>query len=277
MISLRLCSIIARQELRAALRNRWVFVYGAIFAVLTTAVSYFGLAIIEYTGFQGFERTAASLLNLVLYIIPLAAMLMTVQAFSAEGGLTNALLAEPVTRAEIVCGKLLGVFSALALATLLGFGLPGIVIARQTGTAGLASYFTLLGYSLLVAACFCAIAACLTMLSQRTPRAYGVVLIAWFAFVLLYDLAVIGVSFLLPEGAANRLSYVSLFFNPVDGVRVSTLLATVGKETFGVAGVMLVRALGGTSTALLALGLSLMLWVVVPTAVSSLLLARQDA
>lgn len=275
-ITPRICAIIARQELRVSLRNRWIFVYAAIFTVLTSAVSYFGLSIIEFTGFQGFERTAASLLNLVLYIVPLAAMLMTVQSFTADGGCTDQLFTEPITRAEIVCGKLIGVTGALSLATLLGFGLPGIIIARETGSAGLSSYLILVGYSLAIAAAFCSIAALLVIASQRTQRSYGVVLIAWFIMVLLYDLGIIGLSFMLPEGIANRVSYFSLFLNPVDATRISTLLATVGKEMFGAAGVLLVRSLGGVPEALLLLGTALLAWIILPGTAAAVILRRQD-
>ena len=275
-ISLRISGIIARQELRIALRNRCIFVYAAIFTVLTTAVSYYGLSIIQFTGFQGFERTTASLLNLVLYIVPLAAMLMTVQSFTADGGCTDQLFTEPITRAEIVAGKLFGVSSALSLATLVGFGLPGVMIARETGTVGLGSYLVLVGYSLAIACSFCSIAALLTIAMQRSHRSYGVVLIAWFVMVLLYDLGIIGLGFLLPEGVANRVSYISLFLNPVDATRISTLLATVGKEMFGAAGVLLVRSLGGVSEALLLLGAALAGWIVLPGWLAALLLRRQD-
>jgi Cu-processing system permease protein len=275
-VSPHICAIIARQELRVSLRNRWIFVYAAIFTVLTSAVSYFGLSIIEFTGFQGFERTTASLLNLVLYIVPLAAMLMTVQSFTADGGCTDQLFTEPITRTEIVTGKLIGVSCALALATLLGFGLPGVIIARETGTAGLSSYLILVAYSLAIAAAFCSIAALLVITMQRTQRSYGVVLIAWFIMVLLYDLGIIGLSFMLPEGIANRVSYISLFLNPVDAARISTLLATVGKEMFGAAGVLLVRSLGGVGEALALLGAALLAWIVLPGSAASLLLKRQD-
>ena len=276
MLSPRLCGIIARQELRVALRNRWIFVYAAIFTVLTSSVSYFGLSIVEFTGFQGFERTTASLLNLVLYIVPLAAMLMTVQSFTAEGGCTDQLFTEPVSRPEIVTGKLIGISLALALATLLGFGLPGVMIAREAGMAGLSSYLILIGYSLAIAAVFCSIAALLAIIMQRTARSYGVVLIAWFTLVLLYDLGIIGLSFLLPEGIANRVSYISLFLNPVDAVRVSTLLATVGKEMFGAAGVLLVRSLGGVNQALLLLGAAVLGWILLPGSLAAMVLRRQD-
>ncbi|MCC7477186.1 ABC transporter permease subunit [bacterium] len=269
-------AIIARQELRIALRNRWIFVYAAIFAALTGAVSYFGLSVIEFTGFQGFERTTVSLLNLVLYIVPLAAMLMTVQSFSVEGGATDQLFTEPVTRGEIVCGKLLGVGGAMAWATLLGFGLPAVLIARYAGMDGLSSYLILVLSTLLIAFSFCAISALITIALRRSLRAYAVVLVVWFLMVLVYDLTVIGVSFLLSEGYANRVAFVALFLNPVDCARVGTLLASVGKEAYGLAGAQLVRSLDGTEKAVGLLFLCLITWTLVPALASNRLLARQD-
>jgi len=275
-ISQQCTAIIARQELRIALRNRWIIFYAAAFAILSAAVSYFGLAVIEFTGFQGFERTTVSLLNLVLYLVPLAAMLMTVQSFSIEGGATDQLFTEPVTRGEIVLGKLAGITGAICLATLLGFGVPAVLIARYAGTAGLASYLVLVGYTVLIAAAFCAISALLTILSRRSLRAYAAVLVAWFLLVLMYDLLVIGLSFLLPEGYANRLAFTSLFLNPVDCARTATLLCTAGKEVYGVAGALLVRSLGGASQAALLLSAALTAWVLLTTAGAALALRRQD-
>ncbi|HES58045.1 MAG TPA: ABC transporter permease, partial [Firmicutes bacterium] len=211
---------VTRHELRIVLRNRWVLVYAAIFAVLTTAVSYFGLAVIELTGFQGFERTSISLLNLVLYIVPLASMLIAVQSFSREGGTTDQLFCEPVSRAQIVWGKLLGLGLANALATVLGFGFTGFLIASRVGLYGFRSYAVLVAFTILVALAFSSLAALLTILARRSSRAYAVILVVWFVLVLLFDLAIIGLSFLLPEGYANRAAFAGLFANPVDAARV---------------------------------------------------------
>jgi Cu-processing system permease protein len=222
--SLRIVATIARQELRIILRNRWIVIYSAIFAVLTLAVSYFGLAVIEFTGFQEFNRTAVSLLNLVLYIVPLATMLMAVQSFRAEGGATDQLFAEPVTLTEIVLGKMTGLVSAHVLATVLGFSFTGVLVGAKVGTRGVSSYLALVGFTILVGIVFVAIASMLTILAGRGNRAYAVVLVAWFAMVLLFDLLIIGLSFVLPETMASRTAFAGVFLNPIDATRVATLL-----------------------------------------------------
>jgi len=273
---LKVVTAIARYELRITLRNRWILAYAMIFAVLTLAVSYFGLAVIEFTGFQELNRTAVTLLNLVLYLVPLATMLMAVQSFRAEGGATDQLFAEPVTRAEVVLGKLAGLSVAHALATLLGFSFTGVLIGLKVGSRGASSYLTLVGFTLLVGIVFLALAGMLTIVSHRSARAYAVVLVVWFASVLLFDLLIIGLSFLLPEVWANRTAFAGVFLNPVDATRVATLLAISGKEMFGPAGAQLVRALGGVPQAVAMLAATLIAWVAGPAVLGILLLEKQD-
>ncbi|MHC4550453.1 MAG: ABC transporter permease [Planctomycetota bacterium] len=272
----RVVAVLARHELRIVLRSRWLAAYALIFAALTLAVSYFGLTVIEFTGFQEFDRTAVSLLNLVLYVVPLATMLMAVQSFREEGGATDQLFAEPVTKGEIVLGKLAGLSAAHVLATIVGFGLTGVLVGLEVGDRGLASYLVLVGFTILVGVVFLALSALLAVLSRRRARAYAVVLVTWFFLVLLFDLLVIGLSFLLPEAWANRIAFVGVFVNPVDATRVATMLAISGKEMFGPAGAQLMRALGGVPQAVALLCLTLVAWAGAAATAATITLGRQD-
>jgi Cu-processing system permease protein len=253
-----------------------VLAYAAVFAVLTFGVGYFGLAVIEYAGFQSLDRTAVSLLNLVLYIVPLATLLMAVQSFRPEGGVTEQLLTEPVTAAEIVLGKLAGLAGAHALSVLVGFGLTGALIAVRVGTGGLRAYLTVVAFTLLVGLVFSALGALITLLARRSLRAYALVMVAWFVLVLLFDLVVIGLTFTVPERWANRLALGALFANPVDATRVAALLGISGRELFGPAGAVLVRALGGTGPATALLVAALVLWIALPAAFAVGALRRQE-
>jgi len=258
------------------LRARWVGAYVAVFAALTLAVSYFGLAVIEIAGFQEFDRTAVSLLNLVLYVVPLAVMLMAVQGFREEGGATDQLFTEPISRTEIVLGKLMGLGAAHVLATLLGFGVTGVLIAWKVGTAGILSYVVLVGFTILAGAVFLPLGALLTILSGRRTRSYAVVLVAWFFLILLFDLVAIGLAFVLPEAWGNRVAFLGVFLNPADATRVGAMLAISGKETFGPAGAQLVRALGSEAWAIALLVGALLAWAAAACAGAAVALRRQD-
>ncbi|HYL97598.1 MAG TPA: ABC transporter permease subunit, partial [Blastocatellia bacterium] len=124
---------IARQELIINIRNKWTVIFAGVFGVLVLAISYFGLATAGSIGFQGFARTSASLLNLVLYLVPLVSLIMGTLSFTSEKTTGEMLFAQPVSRSDILAGKIAGLFASIFTATLIGFGLAGIVISVKAG------------------------------------------------------------------------------------------------------------------------------------------------
>ena len=97
-------------------------------------------------GFAGFGRTAASLINLVLLIIPLMALTIGAQSLSGEmeRGTMGYLLAQPVGRFEVFLGKYLGLALSLLASLAMGFGISGLVMALSgSGAADPSAYVTL--------------------------------------------------------------------------------------------------------------------------------------
>ena len=267
---------IAHQELVINIRNRWTGIFAVAFAALVLAISYFGMVTVGTTGFQDFARTSASLLNLVLYVVPLVSLIMGTMSFTSEKGSSELLFSQPVTRTEILLGKLAGLFTSIFTATLIGFGLSGLVIAVHAGNEGLSRYPMFVGLSLLLALIFLSLSALVSAICHRKAKAFGAVLCLWFFFVLFYDLLAIGGTFLLKERAANLFIFSSLFGNPVDMVRVASLIVLNGKEIFGVAGAALLRFLGGETSSVLLLTGGLAVWVIAPLLLAQWLLNRQD-
>ena len=267
---------IARQELIINIRNRWTLVFAAVFGVLVLAISYFGLVTGGSVGFQGFARTSASLLNMVLYIVPLVALVMGTLSFTSETSASELLFSQPVTRGEILLGKFLGLFASIFTATLIGFGLAGVVIAAKAGTEGAWRYPAFVAFSLLLALIFLSLSVLISTICRRKTKAFGVALFAWFFFVLFYDLLVIGGTFLFKERTANTVIFGSLFGNPVDMVRIASLMTLNGKDIFGAGGAALLRFLGGEALSFAVLMIALSLWVVAPLIAAQRLLKRQD-
>ena len=267
---------IARQELLINIRNRWTLVFAGVFGMLVLAVSYFGLVTSGNVGFQGFARTSASLLNMVLYIVPLVALVMGTLSFTSETSASELLFSQPVTRGEILVGKFLGLFASIFTATLIGFGLAGIIIAVRAGTEGAWRYPAFVLFSLLLALIFLRLSAFISAICHRKTKAFGVALFAWFFFVLFYDLLVIGGTFLFKERTANSLIFGSLFGNPVDMVRVASLMTLNGKDIFGAGGAALLRFLGGETLSLVVLIIALSFWVIAPLIAAQRLLKHQD-
>ncbi len=267
--------LIAREEFRVNARNRWIVAFGWIFALLTLTISYFGTVTAAQVGFQGFTRTTASLLNLVLYLVPMVALVMSVLSFSAEGG-SELLLAQPVTRSQVLVGKLAGVYATLAVALLFGFGASGLVIALQAGGEGVGPYLLFVGYALLLALVFAVLGSLVAVATSNRAWALGAALALWFFFVIFYDLLIMGTGFLFREHIANLIIFFSLFGNPVDLARVASLISLGGAAIFGAAGAALLKFLGGTASAMIALVVGLLTWTVVSFLAASAILRRRD-
>jgi Cu-processing system permease protein len=267
---------IARQELTVNIRNRWTIIFAGVFSVLVLAISYFGLVTAGAIGFQGFSRTSASLLNLVLYVIPLVALTMGTLSFTSDVSANELLYSQPVSRVEVMLGKLAGLFAAIVTATFIGFGLAGVIIGIQGGTDGASRYPILVGFSLLLALIFLSLSALISVICKRKTKAFGLAVSVWFFFVLFYDLLVIGSTFLFKERTANILIFGSLFGNPVDIVRVSCLMLLNGQNIFGAAGASLLKFTGGEVTSLAILALTLAFWIIVPAGLAHTLMRQQD-
>ena len=269
-------STIARRELTISIRNKWTVIFAGVFGVLIVSISYFGSMTSGETGFQGFNRTSASLLSLVLYLIPLVSLMMATQSFAGGSVENEILFSQPVSRSDILLGKILGLFASMAAATLAGFGLGGVIIATQAETDDIWGYPIFVGLSLILSLVFLSLASLISMLSRRQTKAFGLALLVWFFFVIFYDLLVLGGSLMFRERTANYFIFASLFANPVDMVRVAGLISLQGNEIFGAAGAALVKFVGGEGWGVSALLASLAAWIAAPLLLSLRLLKRQD-
>jgi Cu-processing system permease protein len=267
---------IARLELVVTIRNRWTAIFAVVFGALVVTIALIGVMAEGFSGFQSFTRTTASLLNLVLYIVPLVALTMGTLSFTGDRGAMELLFSQPVGRSDVVFGKLAGLLGSMALSTVAGFLLAGGVILAGSGPEGLWRYLLFVALSLALSLVFLALALAAATLSKRKPRAFGLALFLWFFFVLFYDLLALGVTLLLSGSAATTFLFLSLFGNPVDMVRVATLILLDNTAIFGAAGAALLRFLGGQTLSVLLLTGGLLLWVLGPLLLSHRLLCRQD-
>jgi len=267
---------IASLEFRIHIRSRWTLLFGLVFAALSLGIAYFGMITAGLVGFQNFTRTSASLLNLVIYLVPLMSLSIGALSFTTEQGAAELLFAQPVERNEILLGKVGGLFASVAAATCFGFGAAGIIISLNGDGGGMAGYAALVALTLLLAFVFLSLGTMVAVIAGTRTRAFGYALFAWFFFVLFYDLLVMGIAFLLKERAANVLIFLSLFGNPADMVRVSALIALGGTTIFGAAGALLIKFLGGAVAGCVLLITALALWGIAPLAVAGRILKKLD-
>ena len=266
-IEFRQVGVIAAKEFWDRIRNRWVFAVATVFTVFALAIAYFGAAQQGEVGFMGIEVTIASLVSLVIYLVPLIALILGFDAIvgERERGSLDLLLSMPITRFELLLGKFTGLSAALAFSTLAGFGLVGVLLSHHFDTRGLYHYFGFILSAVLMGMAFLSIAILISVTVADRARASSVAIAVWFFFVLVYDLLLLGVL----VGSGGRIGGSAfpflLLLNPADVFRILNI--------FGLADVKSLYGLATVFPPALAepwiLGPVAVLWIAVPLGVAT--------
>lgn len=217
---------LAAKELKERLRNRWVLAVAAVFTLFSLLITYFGAAQQGQVGAQSLGYTITSLVSLVIYLLPLIALLLGFDAICGERerGSLELLLAHPLTRLELLLGKYLGLAAALSISTCGGFLVVGLLLARQFGTAAtLMHYGGFVLSATLLGLVFLSLALLVSVLARERTRASGLAIVLWFFFVLVFDLALLGVLVgsggQIPGLAGDGFAWL-LLLNPADVFRI---------------------------------------------------------
>ena len=273
----RQVALLLSTELRDAWRNRWFVLYSAVFTVLALAMSWIGLAGVSGSGgFTSLARTAASLINLVTLVVPLMGLTLGAGAIAPERerGALLYLLAQPVSRLEVVAGKFLGLGAAVTASILAGFGLAALVIARRVGEGSAGPFLVFLLLAALVALSAVSLGLLISALAAKGSVAAGLALFVWLVLVLLGDLGLLGTSLVLKLDARELL--FAALVNPLEEFKLAALLSIRGGlEALGPAGLYATRTFGELLLPLL-VGL-LVLWIVLPLAATLAVMNRRGA
>lgn len=267
--------VIARRELRDAIRSRWFLLYTLAFVVLGLAVSFVSAAGTGGTGLSGFGRTTAGLINLVLLVVPLMALTAGAASIASdrERGMLAYLLAQPVTRAEVVLGKYLGLALSLFASLSLGLGTCAVILAWKGVRTSPSSIVWLAGLSMLLALGMLSLGFLISVLARKASVAVGTAIFVWLSLVFVSDLA------LMAGAVALRLRIERLFAlscaNPLQVFKMWSLHAVdASLDVLGPAGLYATEEYGRWLHAIFAGCMSL--WVVVPLGAAALVLSRRS-
>ncbi|MCB1676549.1 MAG: ABC transporter permease subunit [Halioglobus sp.] len=228
--------VVARKEFHDGLRNRWVLAIALVLAVMAVGIAYFGAAASGGLGVASLATTVVSLSTLAVILIPLIALLLAYDAIvgEQESGTLLLLLTYPLSRTALLLGKFLGHGLILGVATVLGFGIAGLVIALGDLDADLYQLtfgmLRLILSSVLLGWVFIALAYLISVSVAEKARAAGLALITWFVFVLVFDLALLALLVGARHGG-DWLPYL-LLLNPTDCFRLINLSGLEAAQAF---------------------------------------------
>lgn len=231
---LRPVAALAAKECRERIRNRWALAIASVFTVFALAIAYFGAAQQGTVGLRSADVTVASLVSLVIYLVPLIALMLGYDAIvgERERGSLALLMSLPVTRSEILLGKYFGLAAALAIATVAGFAVVGVLLAARFGVAASLHYAGFVASAVGLGLAFLSVSVLISVVASTRIGASGMAIVAWFGFVLVYDLVLLALLVAFASTLPSAVVPALLLANPVDAFRMVNIFGFADMARF---------------------------------------------
>lgn len=266
---------IAWRELREAVRSRWFMLYTLAFAVLGLSISYVSAMSSGGSGLAGFGRTTAGLINLVLLVVPLMALTAGAGTIASdrERGMLAYLLAQPISRFEVVLGKYLGLAGALLACITLGIGACAIILAWKGSATAPASLLWLVGLTFILALGMLSLGMLISAMARKASVAVGTAIFLWLTLVFITDLGLMAGTIML-NLRIEDLFAISLA-NPLQVYKMWSLHAIDATlDVLGPAGLYATEEYGRALHPIFAACMAA--WILLPIALATVIFSRRS-
>ncbi len=205
---------IARKEFIDHLRNGWIIAVGMAFAIFSLLITFVGFGFTGAVGIGQEQSTLFSLINLVIYLVPLLGLLLSYDGIAGEHerGTLDLLKSYPFNTPLLLYGKWLGLFMVLATTLIVGLTAPAAVSIYSGHT--LQAWTLLLITSVWLGAVFISIAILFSVLILDRGKLIAIAIGVWLLFVVLFDLSVIGILVSTEGDVPMNLVNLLFYLNP---------------------------------------------------------------
>ncbi|MBX2984627.1 MAG: ABC transporter permease subunit [Bacteroidia bacterium] len=242
------------------LRNKIVIAY-TLFLLLFSL----GLFMLEDVP----EKSLMSLLTLNLILIPLVSTIFSTIYIYNSSEFIELLIAQPIKRNSLWISFFIGLAIALIIAFVIGCGLPILIFAPTI--VG----FTMIITGVLLSVIFVSISLFASVYIQEKTKGIGASLLLWLYFALLFDGLVMFVLFQLLEYPLEGIIVGLSALNPIDLVRIITLLKMDISALMGVTSAVFKQSFAGAMGTIIAYSI-LALWALIPLLLSLRKFGRKD-
>jgi len=273
MIDFKNVSIMVKKESLDSFKNRWFVLFTISFTALALFLFLISPSASAFGG-VGFGRTTAGLLNLVLFFIPLVALVIGSISISGEreNGTLEFLLSHPVSKAEVFIGKYLGLLFSIWVSIGLGFGLSGIVVALRGGGENYIVFLLTALLACILAASILSLGFLVSVFSNRASKAVGIAVFLWLVLIVFGDLGIIGTTVAMDLGI--KPVFILALLNPTVVFKMASVIVLSSRfEVLGPVGVYAFRTFGHTGSLILFISV-LCLWTLVPFLISAFAFTR---
>jgi len=243
----RTAAYVAGREMRLGFRNPWAYSFMALFCLFSLAL----LLMPSDRLAEGYSAAAGSMLNLMLYLLPLMTLLIGSFSLASEKeeGSWDLLATYPMGTFAFLAGKMAGLAAVLLSVVAFGFGLTGVLgaLAGKAPDAGVLGMFFAFAAGLILL--FLAAAAVIGTLAESRWQALTVSVAVWFFLIIAWPTLLIAGLGLLPHPWIKPVLAALTAINPAELVRLFVVVKLGGGSVFGpeyYAWMNWVRGAGGT-------------------------------
>ena len=272
---------IAKKEFLDNIRNKWIILLTALLFLLVIVFSYLAGG---QTGGEStlgdMQTTVLGLIGISSLLIPLIAIILGFSTISgeAESGALYVLLSYPITRLEVLLGKILGLGLVIVVAVLGGFGIGGIIIIATVSSESWLGYLGFMGLTILLGFILLSLTICISAYCKRriTSIGGGLVVFFWGMIIGTVFLAMLYSSgYNLMELSIGNLPdwyWFEPFFNPPD-LNQMTIMRAFGVDNIQMMGMSFTLPIFlGTGFLLLAH----FIWLIVPVILGYYFFKKRD-
>lgn len=270
----RLCAITSL-ELRILMRNRWFAIAALLMLAFSLLIAFAGSAPVGTIAADRLTVTAASLATLMVYLVPLIALLISYDSIAGEAarGTLALLLSYPASRMELLLGKSIAQLVVIAIAILAGIGSATLLVYfTDTPDEEALAHILRLGWSACVlGAAFLAIGNFISAATSEPRTAAALAIAIWVIAVVMVDVALLAALVGDDGGVFTRKIFPWLLLaSPTDAFRLFNLSQIDARAITGG-----IASASGTTSIPAALALiSLFAWPVLASAAAMFLFRR---
>ncbi|WP_293885464.1 MULTISPECIES: ABC transporter permease subunit [unclassified Sphingobacterium] len=242
------------------LRNKTILCYTILLFVLSMTV---------YSMEDNYEKGLLSLLNIVLFVVPLMSIVFSGIYIYQSSEFINCLVSQPLQRKSIWGSLYVGLAGALSLAFFIGVGVPTFIYAFSY------SGITLVGCGLLLSLIFVSIAMWTSVLIRDKSKGIGLAILLWLYFTLLFDALVLFILFQFADYPIEHGMIALSMLNPIDISRILILLQVDLSAMMGYTGAIFREFFGNTFGIAITL-LVMLLWSIIPLGLSIRYFKKKD-
>lgn len=224
-------NLIAKREVKVGFRNPWSYSFMALFSLFSL-----GLLIIQSQSYiEGYTYTTGTMLNLILYLLPLMTMLLSSFSLTAEKeeGNWQLLSTYAMTTSSFLVGKYVGQALVLIAIVSFGYGISGVAGLLLGKSFAVSTLLFLLVFSICLILLFLGIAMVIGALCRNRWQALTMGVSIWFFYILAWPTLLISVLSFVPYTWIKPLLQIVTFFNPAEFVRIYSVTRLGGGAIFG--------------------------------------------